>query len=61
MAALLGTAYLVQVHYIGKMRQLILANGWELPIDPIRIDTKLVQAKINGCCRGIASFLRGFC
>lgn len=45
MAALLGTAYLVQVHYIGKMRQLILANGWELPIDPIRIDTKLVQAK----------------
>lgn len=45
MAALLGTAYLVQVHYIGKMRQLILTNGWELPIDPIRIDTKLVQTK----------------
>lgn len=43
--ALIGCGQLLLIHYIGKMRQLIADKDWLLPIDAVRIDTKVVQEK----------------
>lgn len=41
----IAATYLCQIHYIKKLRELILKNQWELPVTPITIDTKLVVEK----------------
>ena len=47
---LLGASYVLQIHYIGKMHELIEHKNWGLPIDPVLVDTKLIQQKIENCC-----------
>ena len=42
---LLGASYVLQIHYIGKMHELIEHKNWGLPIDPVLVDTKLIQQK----------------
>ena len=44
---LLGASYVLQIHYIGKMHELIEHKNWGLPIDPVLVDTKLIQQKIE--------------
>ena len=41
----IGSAYLLQLRYIRRGRQLIVANQWQLTEQPIRVDTKLVLEK----------------
>lgn len=41
----IGSAYLLQLRYIRRGRQLIVANQWQLTDQPIRVDTKLVLEK----------------
>ncbi len=43
--ALIGCCQLLEIHYIGRLRQLIVDQAWLLPIDAVRIDTKIVQEK----------------
>jgi uncharacterized membrane protein len=53
---ILGSSYLLQIHYIGKMHQLIANKKWQLPIDPVLVDTKLIQQK-NRKLLPLVSFL----
>lgn len=41
----LGGSYAVEIRYIRKMHDLKVAKGWQLPVAPMVIDTKLIQAK----------------
>lgn len=41
----LGAGYLLQIRYIRKGHQLIVANNWQLTEQPIQVDTKLVLEK----------------
>ncbi|MDT2756254.1 PH domain-containing protein [Enterococcus asini] len=41
----LGGSYAVEIRYIRKMHDLKVAKGWQLPVAPVVIDTKLIQAK----------------
>ena len=36
---LLGASYVLQIHYIRKMHELIEHKNWGLPIDPVLVDT----------------------
>lgn len=53
---LLGASYVLQIHYIGKMHELIEHKNWGLPIDPVLVDTKLIQQK-NRKLLPLVSFL----
>ncbi|EOH86023.1 hypothetical protein UAS_01714 [Enterococcus asini ATCC 700915] len=41
----LGLSYALELRYIRKMHALKVARGWQLPVAPIMVDTKLVQNK----------------
>lgn len=41
----LGLSYALEIRYIRKMHALKVARGWQLPVAPIMVDTKLVQNK----------------
>lgn len=41
----LGLSYALELRYIRKMHALKVARGWQLPVAPLMVDTKLVQNK----------------
>lgn len=57
--SLIGCGQLLLIHYIGNMRQLIVDKAWLLPIDAIRIDTKIIQEK-NRKMLPLISFIPAF-
>jgi hypothetical protein len=42
---ILGASYGLQIHYIAKMHELIIAKDWLLPVNPVLVDTKLIAQK----------------